>query len=407
MTTPITGRLPEEQGPVLTADQIERYSRHILLEEVGVAGQQRLLEAKALVVGAGGLGSPAAIYLAAAGVGTIGIIDGDRVDRSNLQRQVLHFERDVGQAKTASAQAHLTALNRDVKVIEHTEMLSAANALAVIGAYDLVIGGADNFPTRYLLSDACVLLQKPLVDASILRFEGQAAVFLPGRGCYRCLYPEPPPPGAVPSCAEAGIIGALAGHMGTLQALEAVKVLVGIGEPLANRLLLFDALSGEYRSVRWRRDPACPVCGDAPTITELVDYQQFCGLTKPLADLPVTAAAPAAADTRPLLGAAIEIGARQAAPYLDDARVQWIDVREEHEYRRRHIPGSRLVPLAQLPQRVGEIDPARPAIYLCAAGARSLTAAAAMRRAGVAHAYSLQGGLAAWVSERLPVEAEK
>jgi len=265
-------------GGLLTQEQLTRYSRQIILSEVGIENQRKLLDSKVLVVGAGGLGSPSSIYLAAAGVGTIGIIDADRVDLSNLHRQVLHFNRDVNRPKTQSAKEHLEALNPDVRVIEHPVYLDSSNALEIIRDYDLVINGCDNFATRYLVNDACVLLKKPLIDASILRFEGQATVFLPGQGCYRCLYPEPPPPGMVPNCAQAGIIGALAGHMGTLQVIEAVKVLLGIGKPLASRMLLFDALSGEYRTVRWRRDPNCPVCGDHPTITELIDYEEFCGL---------------------------------------------------------------------------------------------------------------------------------
>jgi len=263
-------------APLLSKEQLSRYSRQIILEELGVAGQRRLMDSKVLVVGAGGLGSPSSLYLAAAGIGTLGIVDGDQVDLSNLHRQILHFTHDIGRPKTQSARRTLEDVNPDVTVVPYQTTLTSENALEIIGQYDLVINGSDNFPTRYLVNDACVLLGKPLIDASILKWEGQATVFLPGRGCYRCLFPTPPPPGSVPSCAEGGIVGAVAGFMGTLQAVEAVKVLLGVGESLANRLLLFDALQGEVRALRWSRNPACPVCGDAPTITEYVDYVEFC-----------------------------------------------------------------------------------------------------------------------------------
>ncbi|HXF83499.1 MAG TPA: molybdopterin-synthase adenylyltransferase MoeB, partial [bacterium] len=265
------------RAPLLSDEQMERYSRQIILEELGVAGQRRLLESKVLIVGAGGLGSPAALYLAAAGVGTLGIVDGDRVDLTNLQRQVLHYTHDVGRPKTQSARRTLEDINPDITVRTYQTVLASDNALDIIRDYDVVVNGSDNFPTRYLVNDATVFLGKPLIDASILKWEGQATTFLPGRGCYRCLFPTPPPPGAVPSCAEGGIIGAVAGFMGTLQALEAIKVLLGRGDTLANRLLIFDALSGEIRTLRWNRNPSCPVCGEQPTITALIDYEAFCG----------------------------------------------------------------------------------------------------------------------------------
>ena len=265
------------RGPLLSDEQMERYSRQIILDELGVAGQRKLLESKVLVIGAGGLGSPAALYLAAAGVGTLGIVDGDRVDLTNLQRQILHYTHDVGRPKTQSARRTLEDINPDINVVTFQTVLASDNALEIIRDYDVVVNGSDNFPTRYLVNDATVFLGKPLIDASILKWEGQATTFLPGRGCYRCLFPTPPPPGVVPSCAEGGIIGALAGLMGTLQALEVVKVLLGRGDTLANRLLIFDALSSEIRTLRWNRNPNCPVCGDHPTITELIDYEAFCG----------------------------------------------------------------------------------------------------------------------------------
>jgi adenylyltransferase/sulfurtransferase len=262
-----------------TEEQIRRYSRHIILSEVGGKGQRKLLEAKVLLIGAGGLGSPAALYLAAAGVGTLGIVDFDAVDLSNLQRQLLHHNHDLGRPKTVSAAETIADLNPDVKVIPHQVQLSSANIMDIIADYDIVVDGCDNFPTRYLVNDACVLAGKPNVHGSIYRFEGQTTVFLPGKGCYRCLYPAPPPPGMVPSCQEAGVLGVLPGIIGTIQAIETIKLILGLGEPLVGRLLLFDALAMEFREVRIRKDPACPICGDNPTIHQLIDYEDFCGIT--------------------------------------------------------------------------------------------------------------------------------
>ena len=260
-----------------TEEQVKRYSRHIILTEVGGRGQRKLLSAKVAIVGAGGLGSPAALYLAAAGVGTLGIVDFDNVDLSNLQRQLLHHGHDIGRPKVQSAAETIADVNPDVKVIPHPVALTSENALDILSQYDIIVNGSDNFPTRYLVNDAAVLLGKPLVDGSVFRFEGQATVFLPGKGCYRCLYPAPPPPGTVPSCAEAGVLGVLPGIIGCIQATETIKLILGIGEPLVGRLLLFDALAMEFREVRIRRDPRCPVCGDNPTIKELIDYEEFCG----------------------------------------------------------------------------------------------------------------------------------
>ena len=261
----------------LTEEQVLRYSRHIIMPQVGSAGQRKLMEAKVLILGAGGLGSPVAVYLALAGVGTIGIVDFDVVELSNLQRQVLHHSDDVGRLKVESARDTIAEYNPDVKVIMHPVALTSANALEIIAPYDIVVNGMDTFPARYLANDACVFLKKPLVDGSILLFEGQATVYLPGKGCYRCLYPAPPPPGLVPSCAEAGVLGALTGTIGSIQATETIKLILGTGDTLSGRLLLFDALTMEFRTVRIRRDPDCVVCGDHPTVTELIDYEEFCG----------------------------------------------------------------------------------------------------------------------------------
>jgi len=261
----------------LTPDQVKRYSRHIIMGDVGSAGQRKLIQSKALIIGAGGLGSPSAVYLALAGVGTIGIVDFDVVELSNLQRQILHHTADVGRSKVESAKDNIKSYNPDVNVVLHDVRLESDNAMDIISQYDLVINGADNFATRYLVNDACYLLNKTLVDGSILIFDGQATVFLPGEGCYRCLFPEPPPPGMVPNCAEAGVLGALTGLVGSIQATEALKQFIGIGDSLSSRLLLIDALSMTFREVKLKRNPSCPLCGDNPTVTELIDYEVFCG----------------------------------------------------------------------------------------------------------------------------------
>ncbi|BDG61087.1 molybdopterin-synthase adenylyltransferase MoeB [Caldinitratiruptor microaerophilus] len=399
--------------PLLTDEQMERYSRHILLREVGVQGQRRLLDSRVLVVGAGGLGSPALLYLAAAGVGTIGVVDGDRVELNNLQRQVIHTTDRVGSPKVESAARTIAALNPDVQVRTYPTVLSSQNALDIIREYDVVVNGSDNFPTRYLVNDACVLLKRPLVDASVLMWEAQMAVFMPGKGCYRCLYPTPPPPGAVPSCGDAGVMGAMVGHVGTLQALEAIKILLGLGETMDSRLLLFDALYGDYRVLRRQRNPECPVCGDHPTITELVDYEQFCGVPAPRSNVeaavgaaatPPAPAAPRAAWERPPAGE-WEIEPEEAARYLGSPEVQWIDVRQPYEYELQHIPGARLIPLPDLNDRWREIDPDRPAILVCAVGERSGLATRALRRAGYQQVYNLRGGMAAWVNLQLKTES--
>ncbi len=269
------------QAGALTPGQVQRYSRHIIMPQVGSTGQRKLIDAKVLIVGAGGLGSPVAVYLALAGIGTIGIVDFDTVDVSNLQRQILHQNKDIGRPKVVSAKETLTSYNPEINVIAHEEPITSDNAMDIIPNYDVVINGADNFAARYLVNDACYLSGKPLVDGSILLFDGQASVYLPGNGCYRCLFPTPPPPGAVPSCAEAGVLGALPGMVGTIQATEAIKLILGAGDPLSGRLLLIDALAMDFRTVKMRRNPKCPLCGDDPTVTELIDYEVFCGLAEP------------------------------------------------------------------------------------------------------------------------------
>ncbi len=386
-----------ESGPLLGKEQLTRYSRQIILEELGVAGQRRLLDSKVLVVGAGGLGSPAALYLAAAGVGTVGIVDGDKVDLSNLHRQILHYTHDIGRPKTQSAQRTLEDINPDVTVVPFQTTLTSENALEIMARFDVVANGSDNFPTRYLINDACVLLRKPLVDASILKWEGQATVFLPGRGCYRCLFPTPPPPGTVPSCAEGGIVGAVAGYMGTLQAIETVKILLGVGETLANRLLLFDALQGEVRMLRWSRNPDCPVCGERPTITQLIDYEEFCGLPG-RTHAPADPQAGAPADVLP------EVDPDEAQRLIASG-AQLIDVREPWEWAMTHIPGATLIPMAEVPQRTTEIDPNRPVVVHCAVGARSAKVAEALLVAGYRQVYNLAGGIVEWTNRQLPTES--
>jgi len=382
--------------PPLSHDEVRRYSRHLIMPEVGVEGQQRLKAARVLCVGAGGLGSPASLYLAAAGVGTLGLVDFDTVDVSNLQRQILYSTEDVGRPKLEVAAARLTALNPGVQVVTHETALTSANALEILADYDVIVDGADNFPTRYLVNDACVLLGKPNAYGSIFRFDGQASVFAtPGGPCYRCLYPEPPPPGLVPSCAEGGVLGVLPGIVGTIQATEAIKIIIGAGETLAGRLLLFDALAMTFRTLQLRRDPDCPICGDHPTITALIDYDQFCGIT-PAAH----ASAPAAAD---------EMTVEELKRRLDGGDAVWIlDVREPREFEICRIPGSTLIPLGELPHRLSELPsgPGAPEIVVhCKMGGRSAKAVALLRDRGFTRAQNLQGGILAWfdsVDPRLP-----
>ncbi len=375
--------------PALEPDEIKRYSRHLILSEVGMEGQQKLKAAKVLCIGAGGLGSPVAMYLAAAGVGTIGIVDFDTVDLSNLQRQILHGTADVGRSKLASAKDTLHNLNPHVNVITHEVALSSANALDLFRGYDVVVDGTDNFPTRYLVNDACVLLGIPNAYGSIFRFEGQASVFGAKDGpCYRCLYPEPPPPGLVPSCAEAGVLGILPGLIGTIQATETVKIILGMGQTLAGRFLIYDAMKMRFRELTLRKDPDCPVCGTHPTVTALIDYDQFCGVAPSQA--PAAASADAMNDITPLeLKARIDAGTR---PFV-------LDVREPTEYQINRIPGSVLIPLGELPARVGELDPSIEIVTQCKSGVRSAKAASYLRQQGFTNVRNLTGGILAWVDQ--------
>ncbi len=378
--------------PPLSTDESIRYSRHLILPEVGPTGQRRLKAGRVLLVGAGGLGSPAAMYLAAAGVGTLGIVDFDVVDTTNLQRQVIHGTSDVGRPKLDSATDRIAEINPHVGVEPHPVRLTSANAREIVRAYDVVIDGSDNFPTRYLVNDACVLEGKPCVYGSILRWEGQASVFWAGHGpCYRCLFAEPPPPGMVPSCAEAGVLGVLPGIIGCVQALEAVKLLLGQGDALVGRLLLFDALRMRFREMRLRRDPACPVCGDNPTIHALIDYERFCGYPP----------AEASQETQMSNGVP-EITPTELKARLDRGdRLTIIDVREPFEWDIGNLEayGARLIPLQQVPQRLDEIDPADEIVMQCRSGARSGQAAAYLRQRGYERVMNLDGGILAWSDE--------
>lgn len=380
-----------ETLPALSADEITRYSRHLILSEVGMEGQRKLKAAKVLCIGAGGLGSPVAMYLAAAGVGTIGIVDFDVVDVSNLQRQILHGTSDVGRTKLASAKDTLHELNPHVNVITHEVALSSANALDLFRGYDVVVDGTDNFPTRYLVNDACVLLGIPNAYGSIFRFEGQASVFGTKDGpCYRCLYPEPPPPGLVPSCAEAGVLGILPGLIGTIQATETVKIILGMGQTLAGRFLIYDAMKMRFRELTLRKDPDCPVCGTHPTVTALIDYDQFCGIVPAQAAPPAPVLTDAMADVSVLEFKAMQDAG--TAPLL-------IDVREPHEYQICKIEGSVLIPLGDLPARVGELDPAVELVMQCRSGVRSGKAAAFLRERGFKSVHNLTGGILAWIDQ--------
>ena len=386
-----------QDGFGFTGDELHRYSRQILLEEVGMEGQQKLSRARILVVGAGGLGSPAAIYLVAAGIGTLGIVDGDRVAVSNLHRQILHGTSDVGQPKTHSARSHLLEMNPTVQISTHETFLTSDNALELISDYDLVVNGCDNFPTRYLLNDACVMLEKPLVDAAVLQWHGQAATFLPGNGCYRCLFPVPPPAGSVPSCAEAGIIGALVGHLGSLQATEAIKIILQTGRTLVGRMLIYDALNVEYSTFEWNRNPDCPVCGDDPCITALIDYERFCGVPLPSGEDEDLPASFLAERTR------WEMTPGEVREQRANATWQLIDVREEVERRAMYIPNSRSLPLGDLEDMVREkadlpVSCDDPVILYCQLGIRSARAAYLLRQAGC-EAFSMEHGILGWLNE--------
>jgi adenylyltransferase/sulfurtransferase len=372
----------------LTGPELLRYARHLTLPDVGREGQERLKAARVLIIGAGGLGSPAALYLAAAGVGTLGLVDFDRVDLTNLQRQILHGTATVGRPKVESAAARLADLNPHVRVIPIEERLSAANARALLDGYDIIVDGTDNFPTRYLVNDVCVWLGTPLVYGSIFRFEGQVSVFHAAKGpCYRCLYADPPPPELVPSCAEGGVLGVLPGVVGSLQALEAIKWIVGAGETLIGRLLVFDALRLHFRELQLRKDPACPVCGTAPTITEPIDYEAFCGVR------PVSQGAVVGDERVQVSPSALarELGAGK--------RRLLLDVREPWEWDIVRIDGSVLVPLGQLPARVRELDPRAEVITICHHGQRSLQAREFLMTEGFSTVRSLAGGIDGWASE--------
>jgi len=370
----------------LSNEEIARYSRHLIMPEVALDGQKKLKAAKVLTVGTGGLGSPLALYLAAAGVGTIGIVDFDVVDESNLQRQIIHGTSDVGRPKVESAYDKLKDINPNVEVRVHEEALTSENALEIFEDYDVIVDGTDNFPTRYLVNDACVLLGKPNVYGSIFRFEGQASVFYAEEGpCYRCLYPEPPPPGLVPSCAEGGVLGILPGAIGTIQATEAVKLLLGIGEPLIGRLLLYDALGMNFREMKLRKDPNCPICGENPTVTELIDYQEFCGIPQ--------------ANAAEQENGVPEITVEELKQKIDKGEdINVLDVREPHEYEVANI-GVRLIPLGELPQRLAELEQNDILAIHCKTGARSARAVKLLQDAGFQNVYNVKGGITAWSEE--------
>ncbi len=371
----------------LSHEEIARYSRHLIMPEVGMAGQRRLKQSSVLLIGTGGLGSPLALYLAAAGVGHIGLVDFDVVDASNLQRQIVHGTSTVGVAKTESARQRLRDLNPYIEITTHETQITSQNALELMRPYDVIVDGTDNFPTRYLTNDACVLLGKPNVYGSIFRFEGQATVFSARDGgpCYRCLYPEPPPPGLVPSCAEGGVLGVLPGVIGTIQATEVIKLLMGIGEPLIGRLLLYDALAMRFRELKLRRNPSCPVCGDHPTITELIDYEQFCGLKS----------------EEPALSNQFEITPRELAEWLERPdRPFLLDVRNPYEVAIASIQGTdKLIPIDQLPERINELDSAREIVVYCRSGARSGRAVELLKSVGFRKVKNLVGGILRWADE--------
>ncbi len=374
--------------PELTTDDLSRYSRHLILPEVGMDGQRRLKAARVLCVGTGGLGSPLALYLAAAGIGTLGLVDFDVVDASNLQRQIIHSTKDIGRKKLDSAEEKLVALNPALNVVKHDTMLSSANALDIIKDYDIVADGTDNFPTRYLVNDACVLLGKPNVYGSIFRFEGQASVFATEKGpCYRCLYPEPPPPGLVPSCAEGGVLGILPGLVGVIQATEAIKLILGKGESLIGRLLLVDALNMRFRELKLRKNPECSVCGANPTVTKLIDYQQFCGIM------------PESKQEKALKNGIPQISVKDLKSRIDAGEDVFIlDVREPYEYQIANI-GGKLIPQNDVPQRLAEIDRDREIVVQCRSGQRSQRIAEFLQQSGYQKVTNLAGGILAWADE--------
>jgi sulfur-carrier protein adenylyltransferase/sulfurtransferase len=367
----------------LSKEEVLRYSRHLIMPEVGMDGQLKLKAAKVLLVGAGGLGAPLGMYLAAAGIGRIGIVDFDIVDFTNLQRQIIHGTKDVGRKKLDSAAETMQDINPYVQIDKYEVPLTSDNALDIIKDYDMVIDGTDNFPTRYLVNDACVLLKKPNVYGSIFRFEGQATVFAYGDGpCYRCLYPEPPPPGLVPSCAEGGVLGILPGMIGIVQATEAVKLILGTGEPLIGRLLLYDALAMRFRELKLRRNPECPVCGDHPTVTKLIDYQEFCGFGR---------------GEEPVVETSGDIEPTEVKEKIDRGDdFVLIDVREPHEYQICNIPYAKLIPLGELPKRVNELNTTDEIVAHCKSGVRSSKAVEFLKQAGFKRIRNMKGGILAW-----------
>lgn len=376
----------------LTNDEIYRYSRHLLMPEVGISGQRKLKASSVLIIGTGGLGSPTALYLGAAGVGRLGLIDFDTVDESNLQRQIIHSTSSIGYPKLTSAKARLHDLNPFINIELHETMLTSSNALDIIKNYDIIIDGTDNFPTRYLLNDACVFLNKPLIYGSIFRFEGQISVFKASIGpCYRCLFQEPPPHGLVPSCAEGGVFGVLPGVIGTMQATEAIKLIIGQGNPLIGRLMLYDALNMSFREVKVRKDPNCPVCGENPTIRELIDYEAFCGIHT-------------AGDE---LRTEFDILPEELKMLLDkdSKEITLIDVRERHEWEICHLEGASLIPLSEVPEHLNQFDPTKTYIVYCKIGKRSIEAAFLMQSAGL-RVRQLMGGINAWsrqVDPKIPL----
>ena len=379
------GLVPEERRQELTHDDITRYSRQLLLAEIGIEGQKKLKGARVLIVGTGGLGAPLALYLAAAGVGTLGLVDFDNVDVSNLHRQIIHGSRDVGRPKVASARDRIRALNPLVKVVTYNEPLTSENALDIIRDYDVVADGTDNYPTRYLVNDACVLLGKPNVYGSVFQFEGQASVFYAGHGpCYRCLYREPPPPGLVPSCAEGGVLGILPGVIGMIQANEVIKLLVGGGNPLIGRLLLYDAWQMKFRELKLESDPDCPICGKHPTISKLIDYESFCNIKTKQDETPVEAIS------------ATELKRRFDA----NEPVQVVDLREPHERAYLKFPNAKVIPLGQVIRRMDELDPAVDAVFVCKIGQRSILAVRNLREAGYqGKMMNLLDGVQGWINE--------
>lgn len=387
--------VPVDALPQLTNEEIKRYSRHLIMPELGVDGQRRLKAGSVLCIGAGGLGSPAAMYLAAAGVGRIGVVDFDVVDFSNLQRQIIHGTSSVGKTKLQSAKERLLDINPNIQVDTYETALSSDNALELFEPYDVILDGTDNFPTRYLTNDACVLLGKPNAYGSIFRFEGQASVFATKDGpCYRCLYPEPPPPGLVPSCAEGGVLGVLPGVIGVIQATEAIKLITGIGEPLIGRFMIYDALRMKFRELKLRKDPDCPVCGTNPTVTKLIDYEEFCGL-RPNVEAEAAAAASNAGAVNQTEISAVELKQR-----IDRGdRLVIVDVREPNEFQINRIPGSQLIPLGEVPRRYAELDAEEEIIVHCKMGGRSAKAADYLRTVGFKRVLNLKGGILDWVDK--------